>query len=266
MLIRKYAQDILKRTAELPLDAQPEIYEMPCIPGRESPGNRRSVDIDPSLRQAIVRIAGELGVSVEDWAYSALIVKTLPFRKTEVASPKKTIAVPGSRIRPVYREAPPSGKLKKSEAMTVEKFSVSTQWVNVKFNASHIVVGRLSKIPIGLVRAASDSIHSFALCICMKAGGASWGDGPLRTRDQTLEALRHHPRYNRPLLFINAAPGQKLLPVELRMEHQKWETVRLAAAIFEVSVVSLCKEALHQRSMELAANFPQTGKLRKGEK
>ena len=58
----------------------------------------------------------------------------------------------------------------------MEKFSVSTQWVNVKFNASHIVVGRLSQIPIGLVRAASDSIHSFALCICMKAGGASWGD------------------------------------------------------------------------------------------
>ena len=37
MLIRKYAQDILKRTAELPLDAQPEIYEMPCIPGGEWP-------------------------------------------------------------------------------------------------------------------------------------------------------------------------------------------------------------------------------------
>ncbi|MFM2198862.1 MAG: hypothetical protein RLZZ505_2294 [Verrucomicrobiota bacterium] len=163
--------------------------------------------------------------------------------------PESTIAVTGYKTCPAHREPPPSRKPKKSEAIAVQNFSVSTPWISGKINANHIVVRRLSNIPIGLIRSASDTIHEFALCICIHAGR----DGSFRTRDQILQVLRNHPRYHRQMFFMDATPGQKLLPVELRMEHQKWETVQLAATILEVSVASLCREALHQRSMELAA-------------
>lgn len=162
--------------------------------------------------------------------------------------PENTIALPGYKTCPVCRETPPSRKPKKSEALDLKKFSVSTPWISAKINANYIVVRRLSNIPIGLIRSASDAIHEFALCICIHAGR----DGSFKTRDQTLQALRNHSRFHRQLLFMDATPGQRLLPVELRMEHRKWETVRLAATILEVSVVSLCREALHQRSIELA--------------
>lgn len=86
LLILDYGVEILRRAAALPLDAQPAIYEMPNIPGREWPGDRRGLRIDEALGRDILRIAGELGVSPEDWAYSAIIAESLPFRKTEVAA------------------------------------------------------------------------------------------------------------------------------------------------------------------------------------
>jgi len=89
LLILAFGVAALERAANLPLDAQPEIYEMPTGPGANWPGDRRPLTIDAPLGTSIVRIATELGVSVHDWAYSVIIAASLKFRKSEVTSPKK---------------------------------------------------------------------------------------------------------------------------------------------------------------------------------
>jgi hypothetical protein len=91
----EYATDILQRTAVKPLDAQPEIYGMPQCPGREWPGNRIGVKIDEPLARAAVHTASALGVTVEDWAYSAIIAETIKFRETPVTDTRRT--GPGGR-------------------------------------------------------------------------------------------------------------------------------------------------------------------------
>lgn len=135
---------------------------------------------------------------------------------------------------------------KKSEAITVEPFEVSASWVSVKIHANHIWVKRLSMVPLGLVWAASNAVHQLAISVWMNNR-----DGHSST-DQLKRAICSAPDGPRMLLFMGHAPGQKLLPVELRMEKRKWEKVCAASAALGVSVATFCQEALHQRSMRLA--------------
>lgn len=65
-------------------------------------------------------------------------------------------------------------------------------------------------------------------------------------------------------MFLGPHPGQKLVPVELRMKASDWERVKSAAAVLEVTVVEFCREALHQRSIQLAEFYRSRGEHPEG--
>jgi predicted DNA-binding protein (UPF0251 family) len=59
------------------------------------------------------------------------------------------------------------------------------------------------------------------------------------------------PSWQRPY-FYDHPSGQKLEPLELRMESQEWAKVKDAAAKMEVSVTTFCQAAIHSVAVGIA--------------
>lgn len=138
-------------------------------------------------------------------------------------------------------------KPKKSEAITVTNFNVTTRWVSVKINVSHITAKNCARPEIGLLRVASQAVVYLADAVARHAkyhpGSAS---------HEIIRALRARPHRPFRLMFREHSPGQKLAAVELRMEARDWDLVKASAASLGVDVVAFCQDALHQRSVEIA--------------
>ena len=132
-------------------------------------------------------------------------------------------------------------KPKKSEAITVSNFNVTTRWVSVEIYVSHIVAKMCARTEMGLLRVVSDAVRQLAVSVSIHADNL-----PDRKPGEIIRVMR------KPLLFLGHSPGQKLVPLELQMEARQWERVKAAAAVLDVSVVEFCQEALRQRSAQIA--------------
>ena len=138
-------------------------------------------------------------------------------------------------------------KPKKSEAITVTPFDVTTRWVSVEINVSHITAKMCALPEIGLLRVVSKAVIQLADSVSIHADYR-----PGSTPEEIIQAMRGSQSWRSPLMFLGHHPGQKLMPIEMRMEDSVWEMVKAAAAALEVSVVVFCQEALHQRSIQIA--------------
>jgi hypothetical protein len=144
-------------------------------------------------------------------------------------------------------------KPKKSEAITVSNFTVTTQWVSVEINVSNLIHKALSRVPRGLLREASDAVENLMIHVSMYAD-----ERPDMKPEEIIRAM------GKPLVFLGHHPGQKLMPLEIRMEAANWERLKAAAAALDVSVVEFCREAFHQRSMRFAAFYRSRSEKREG--
>ena len=127
-------------------------------------------------------------------------------------------------------------KPKKSEAITVTPFDVTTRWVSVQINVSHITAKMCALPEIGLLRVVSQAVIKLAVSVSIHANYR-----PGRTPELIIQAMQGSQSWRSPLMFFGHHPGQKLMPVELRMEAREWERVKAAAAALEVSVVVFCQ-------------------------
>lgn len=142
------------------------------------------------------------------------------------------------------------GKPKKSEDINVSRFNVTTEWVSVKINASHVSVKLCSMPANGLLHVASDEVMLLSRQVLRHSYDR--GSGTKRNPEEIIREMGGGSRRGAQFMFLGSTPGQKLMPVELRMEAIYWDWVKAAAAALDVSVAVFCQEALRQRAVQIA--------------
>lgn len=144
-------------------------------------------------------------------------------------------------------------RTKKSDAITIEEFTVSESWVNVT-----------TWVPAYGADILLRQGHSYGVDVHILAGDVHSHAEKLDIGNRTAESILHSMSKDRtcPRIrhFYDHAPGGDAMDITVQIPSKQWEAVTHAARLLNVSDASFVRVALMGRALQMREYLRASGK------